>query len=254
MRHQGSSDRGTTGRKCLRELSARTANRPSILRYSRHETRDRRIFDPSESPGDQPRPGHLRHRRRNRRGPGGRPLVFPGRRRGGQHREDDVGLRHAGQRPDLRQERPLCVARARRGNAPQGIPSARRAARRRAREPHAIFRVRRHGCGAQLHRHQRLPRLDRPALPDRAGRRAERYRPARQHAGPDEPAPAGGARHPRHQPDLRRVPYRRVHARIPAGAAGRPELQPHRDRHGARGGAGAGAPRLARTGDDAGAR
>ena len=51
--------------------------------------------------------------RRDRRRPGGRALVLPRRRRRGHHRQKHVGLRHDGERRDLRRARALRLARPR---------------------------------------------------------------------------------------------------------------------------------------------
>ena len=83
-----------------------------------------------QGPPGQSRSPFLRHVRRDRRGPGGRALVFPRRRRRRHDREEHLGVRHAGQRRDLRQLRALRVPRAPRSDARLRAAAQSRAARR----------------------------------------------------------------------------------------------------------------------------
>ena len=117
-------------------------------------------------------PRTLRHVRRDRRRAGGRALVLPRRRRRRHDRQEHVGLRHDGQRRHLRPLRALRLPRAAGGDARPRVRAAARAPARQARRPTALLRLRRHRRGAQLHGHQRVPRLDGRPVPDRRpGRR-----------------------------------------------------------------------------------
>src|SRR6185436_15506581 len=62
---------------------------------------------PPEGASRQPRPKDLWHLRRDWRRAGGGPVVFPGGWRVGHDRQDDLRLRHAGERCHLWQERTL---------------------------------------------------------------------------------------------------------------------------------------------------
>ena len=186
---------------------------------------------PAEGAADQPRPAVVRDDRRDRRRPGGGPLVLPGRRRGRDGGQVDVGLRHGRQRRGLRQGRPLRLDGPAAGDAGPRVPAEPRPARRRARRRHGVLRVRRHRGGPQLSRRQRVPRLDGREVPVAPARRGQPDHPARADARRRGVAAAGGARRRRRQPAARRVlpaPRAGAAGREPAGPA---DHRPDRDRH-----------------------
>ena len=141
----------------------------------------------SEGPRDQPRREPLRHVRRDRRRPRGRALVFPGRRRGWDDREEHLGLRHGRKRRDLRTHRALRLPHAARQHAGLRARPEPHAPGPFARRQDGVLHVRGHGVGAQLPRHERVPRLDGHPLPVAARRGGQRDHPARAHARREKP-------------------------------------------------------------------
>ena len=91
-------------------------------------------------------------------------------RRSGDHRQDDLRLRHGGQRRRLRRGRPLRLRGPAPGHAGPRVRPQHRPAERPAGRQHLLLRLRRHRRGPELPGRQRMPRLDGRQVPGPSAR------------------------------------------------------------------------------------